>query len=119
MSFVTKEPHTQRVAAGGDVLHIGSKVTAQKSIPFRIVFILSSTKFDPAYRIGFSGKYGLGPRFFINKFRIPVLRDTLDSGMRRPSEDRERDRELGTPDETIKALRSLASMTRPPISSSV
>jgi hypothetical protein len=108
MSFVTKEPHTQRVAAGGDVLDIGSKVAAQKlkknvgknakrsslgvlslllktyqalTIPFSIVFILSSTKFDPAYRIGFFRKYGLGLHFFINKFRIPVLRDTLDSGM--------------------------------------
>jgi hypothetical protein len=58
MSFVTNEPHTQSAAAGGHVLEIGSKVAAEK---FR--------------------KYGLGPPFFINKFRIPVLRGNLDSGM--------------------------------------
>jgi hypothetical protein len=93
MSFVTKKPHTQGAPAGGDVLDIGSKVAAQSvlslllktyqvlTIPCSIVFILNSTKFDPAYRIGFFRRYGLDPRFFINKFRIPVLREILDSGM--------------------------------------
>ena len=78
MSFVTKEPHTQTAAAGGDVLDIGSKVVAQKlkknveknanRSSLGVLSLLLKT-------------YGLGLRFFINKFRIPMLRDTLDSGM--------------------------------------
>jgi hypothetical protein len=42
------------------------------TVPISIFFILNSTKFHPAYKIGFFRKYGLGLRFFINKFRIPT-----------------------------------------------
>jgi hypothetical protein len=42
------------------------------TVPISIFFILNSTKFHPAYKIGFVRKYRLGLRFFINKFRVPT-----------------------------------------------
>jgi hypothetical protein len=40
------------------------------TVPVSIFFILNSTKFHPAYKIGFFRKYGLGLKMFTNKFRV-------------------------------------------------
>jgi len=40
------------------------------TVPISIFFILNSTNFHPAYKIGFFKKYGLGLRMFLNKFRV-------------------------------------------------
>lgn len=48
------------------------KVYYVLTVPISIFFILNSESIQPAYRLGFFKKYGLGLRMALNKLRIPT-----------------------------------------------